>query len=83
MAVQYGNATVVPVGYPQPQPSVVVVQGNPRQHVQGLCPYCGVGVPQKSFTLLGIILAFVFFPIGILCCLAMKERTCGHCHATI
>ncbi|XP_074648268.1 membrane protein BRI3-like [Tubulanus polymorphus] len=56
-----------------PQSSVVVVGG---------CPACRVGVLEDDFTCLGVCCAILFFPIGILCCLAMRERRCPHCGAT-
>ena len=49
------------------QPAVVVMGG-------GNCPSCRVGVLSDDYSCCGIFLAIFFFPIGILCCLAMKER---------
>ncbi|XP_061081216.1 brain protein I3 [Conger conger] len=54
------------------QPSVVVVGG---------CPACRVGVLEEDFTCLGILCAIIFFPIGILCCLCMRQKTCPNCGA--
>ncbi|KAA0196922.1 hypothetical protein HAZT_HAZT007972 [Hyalella azteca] len=48
----------------------------------GGCPACRVGVLNEEFSLGGLCCAFWFFPIGILCCLAMRERRCTNCHAT-
>lgn len=56
----------------QPQSSVVVVGG---------CPACRVGVLEDDFTCLGVCCAIFFFPIGILCCLAMRQRRCPNCGA--
>lgn len=56
----------------QPAPSVVVVGG---------CPACRVGVLEDDFTCCGVCCAIVFFPIGILCCLAMRQRRCPNCGA--
>uniref|UniRef100_A0A8C5Q8D9 Membrane protein BRI3 n=1 Tax=Leptobrachium leishanense TaxID=445787 RepID=A0A8C5Q8D9_9ANUR len=53
--------------------SVVVVGG---------CPACRVGVLEESFTCLGLFCAIFFFPIGILFCLALKQRRCPNCGAT-
>ena len=66
------------MGYPgyvsaQPAPGVVIVSG------AGACPYCHVGYPREDYPCCAICLAIWFFPIGILCCLAMKERVCSHC----
>ncbi|XP_052367908.1 brain protein I3 [Oncorhynchus keta] len=55
------------------QPSVVVVGG---------CPACRVGVLEDDFTCLGIMCAVFFFPLGILFCLALRQRRCPNCGAT-
>ncbi|XP_068214209.1 membrane protein BRI3-like isoform X2 [Palaemon carinicauda] len=49
--------------------------------IVGGCPACRVGVLNEDFTLAGLCCAFWFFPIGILCCLAMRERRCSNCGA--
>ncbi|KAB7508081.1 Brain protein I3 [Armadillidium nasatum] len=49
--------------------------------VVGGCPACRVGVLDEEFTLPGLCCAFWFFPIGVLCCLAMRERRCTNCGA--
>uniref|UniRef100_A0A670KDX2 Membrane protein BRI3 n=1 Tax=Podarcis muralis TaxID=64176 RepID=A0A670KDX2_PODMU len=56
-----------------PTTSVVVVGG---------CPACRVGVLEDTFTCLGVFCAIVFFPIGILFCLALRQRRCPNCGAT-
>jgi len=40
-----------------------------------------VGVLQDEYTCLGIFCAIAFFPLGLLCCLAMKQRVCPNCGA--
>lgn len=62
----------------------VVVQSVPVASVimVGGCPACRVGVLNEEFTLGGLCCAFWFFPIGLLCCLAMRERRCTNCGAT-
>ncbi|XP_075994933.1 membrane protein BRI3 [Genypterus blacodes] len=55
------------------QPSVVVVGG---------CPACRVGVLEDDFTCLGILCAIFFFPLGILFCVALRQRRCPNCGAT-
>ncbi|XP_016084980.1 brain protein I3-like [Sinocyclocheilus grahami] len=55
------------------QPSVVVVGG---------CPACRVGVLEDDFTCLGIMCAIIFFPLGILFCLILRQRRCPNCGAT-
>ncbi|KAL4240823.1 hypothetical protein ACF0H5_001611 [Mactra antiquata] len=62
------------------QPTQVVTT-QPTTVVAGGCPTCGVGRVDDSFTTVGIILAILFFPLGILCCLLMKEKKCDRCGA--
>ncbi|KAM3960717.1 membrane protein BRI3 [Aphomia sociella] len=47
----------------------------------GACPACRVGILEDDFTCLGILCAIFFFPLGILCCLALKNRRCSNCGA--
>ena len=71
------NPTYIPQQqgiYGQPPQNVVIVAGS-----VGTCPYCRVGYPREDFSCCGIFCAIFFFPIGILCCLAMRETTCSHC----
>ncbi|CAL4105081.1 unnamed protein product [Meganyctiphanes norvegica] len=49
--------------------------------VEGACPSCRVGVLQSEFTCCGICLGICFFPIGLLCCWAMREKVCTSCQA--
>ncbi|XP_043945648.1 brain protein I3 [Protopterus annectens] len=58
----------------QPATTSVVVVGG--------CPACRVGVLEDSFTCLGILCAILFFPIGILFCIALRQRRCPNCGAT-
>ncbi|KAL2298977.1 hypothetical protein Nmel_014588, partial [Mimus melanotis] len=44
-------------------------------------PFCRVGVLEDTFTCLGVLCAIVFFPIGILFCLALRQRRCPNCGA--
>lgn len=73
MLMQPGMTTVQPVA----QTGVVVVQQQ-----RGNCPRCRNGFLTEDYSACGIILAILFFPIGILCCLAMREQRCTNCHAT-
>jgi len=59
--------------YGQPQHTTVVVDEFDR------CPHCQVGYMNQEFTCCGIVCAILFFPIGLLCCLLMKEHRCGSC----
>ncbi|KAI0207133.1 hypothetical protein LSAT2_008219 [Lamellibrachia satsuma] len=67
--------------YMQPPPSTVIIQAQPPVILVGGCPACRVGVLQDDFTCLGVFCAIFFFPLGILCCLAMRERRCPNCGA--
>ncbi|GFO16009.1 Brain protein i3 [Plakobranchus ocellatus] len=91
----YGKPGVPPPGqYHHHQPryqgsnvtsyqSNIVVSQYPTQSVVlvGGCPSCRVGVLEDDFTCLGVVCAILFFPLGILCCLAMRQRRCAHCGA--
>ncbi|KAH3861935.1 brain protein I3-like [Dreissena polymorpha] len=86
-SVGYDQSKAYQGGY-QPLPSYqqqtthqVIVQQQPQIIVVGGCPACRIGVLQDDYTCLGVCCAILFFPIGILCCLAMKERRCPHCGA--
>ena len=56
--------------YQVQQPQMVI------QQVPGACPH---QVVREDFSLLGIALAIICFPVGIICCLVMKERRCAQC----
>lgn len=57
---------------PQPAQQVTIIR-------KGNCPSCQAGIIREDFTCCGIALAFIFFPIGILCCWLMRERKCSNC----
>ncbi|XP_048759153.1 brain protein I3-like isoform X2 [Ostrea edulis] len=61
----------------------VVVQQQPATQVVlvGGCPACRMGVLEEDYTCLGVLCAILFFPLGILCCLAMRQRRCPNCGA--
>lgn len=69
-----------PQGYGATATTVVVE--NPDIVVIGGCPACRVGVLEDDFTCMGVLCAILFFPLGILCCLAMREKRCSNCGAT-
>ena len=37
------------------------------------CPQCNVGFLQDDYGIGAILLAILFFPLGVLCCLALGE----------
>ncbi|KAH9504103.1 Integral membrane protein 2C [Bulinus truncatus] len=60
----------------------VVIQSPTQQVVVvGGCPACRIGILEDDFTCLGVLCAILFFPLGVLCCLAMRQRRCNHCGA--
>ncbi|CAH1794583.1 unnamed protein product [Owenia fusiformis] len=73
MGQTYQQTTTVIHGQPQPTYTNVVVVGG--------CPACRVGVLEDDYTCLGVCCAIFFFPIGLLCCLAMRQRRCPNCGA--
>ncbi|XP_071962378.1 membrane protein BRI3-like [Antedon mediterranea] len=70
-------------GYPPQQAygQPVTVTHTTNVVVVGGCPACRVGVLEDDFTVLGVLCAILFFPLGILCCLAMRQRRCPNCGA--
>ncbi len=64
-----GNVHIV-----SPPQTVVLVNG-------GGCPNCGVGYLRDDYGCFAIFLAIFFFPLGVLCCLAMREQRCSNCSA--
>ena len=65
----YGSTIVI-----QPPAEVVFVGG---------CPACQRGILEESFTLCGVLMAIIFFPLGLLCCLLMREKRCSNCGSSI
>ncbi|XP_055335402.1 brain protein I3-like [Paramacrobiotus metropolitanus] len=55
-----------------PQPEIAIIGG---------CPACRVGVLDDHYTCSGILCAIFLFPLGILCCLATRQRRCSNCGA--
>jgi len=58
-------------------PQVIVVQQGPV--ATGNCPVCRQGNLYEEYSCCGICLAIFFFPIGLICCLLMKDKRCSHC----
>lgn len=44
------------------------------------CPVCRIGVLEENYPCCALCCAIVFFPVGILCCCAMRNKRCSHCH---
>ncbi|XP_066245755.1 membrane protein BRI3-like isoform X1 [Euwallacea similis] len=62
--------------------ATTIIVENPEVIVVGACPACRIGVLEDDFTCLGVLCAILFFPLGILCCLAMREKRCSNCGAS-
>ncbi|KAL4239794.1 hypothetical protein ACF0H5_000597 [Mactra antiquata] len=79
----YNPANYGQPAYGQAYPTNVTVitqPGQPGNRAPGTCPYCGLGTGRSSYTMLGLLIAFCFFPLGVICCLMMTERRCTNCN---
>lgn len=45
----------------------------------GGCSACRIGVLEDNYPCAGLCCAIIFFPVGILCCLLMKNKRCSNC----
>lgn len=84
-ASSHGGYQQVPsYGAFETTPVNVVIQQTPHVPqeiiVIGGCPACRIGILEDSYPCIGLLCAIVFFPIGILCCLAMKNKRCSNCN---
>ncbi|CAL4116266.1 unnamed protein product [Meganyctiphanes norvegica] len=67
--------------FPQQGQPVVVSPTTTVIVVGAQCPSCRVGVLEPQFTCCGVCLGICFFPLGLLCCWAMREKVCTSCQA--
>uniref|UniRef100_A0A1B6DBQ6 Membrane protein BRI3 n=1 Tax=Clastoptera arizonana TaxID=38151 RepID=A0A1B6DBQ6_9HEMI len=78
-------SVIQPVVSGQPNYGATTITVQPEQvHniiIVGVCPACRIGVLEDDYTCLGIFCAIFFFPLGILACLALKNRRCTNCGA--
>lgn len=52
------------------------------KQVETICgSFFQVGVLEDDYTCMGLLCAIFFFPLGILCCLLLKNRRCSNCGA--
>merc|ERR1739838_338812 len=64
----------------QQQPTGIIIPGIVQG--TGTCPTCRMGNLESSFTVCGIVLGVLFFPLGVLCCFLMMEKKCTNCGST-
>jgi len=71
--------------YGTAQPGQFIIQQQPPQQtvlVLGGCPSCRVGHLEDEFTCCGICCCILFFPLGLICLFAMREKRCINCGAS-
>uniref|UniRef100_A0A182MZ79 Membrane protein BRI3 n=1 Tax=Anopheles dirus TaxID=7168 RepID=A0A182MZ79_9DIPT len=66
-----------------PQVTIQTVPAQTAVHQQIIvvngCPVCRIGMLEDDYSCLGIFCAIFFFPLGILACLALRNRRCTNC----
>jgi len=67
---------------PQGYGSTIVVHQQPEVIIIGGCPVCRIGSLEEDFTCLGVLIGILLFPLGLICCLAMRNKRCTHCGIT-
>ncbi|KAF5295878.1 hypothetical protein FQR65_LT10366 [Abscondita terminalis] len=77
----YPQTMGVNYGATAPQTTTTTIIVPPEIILVGACPACRIGILEDDYTCLGLLCAILFFPIGILCCLALKNRRCSNCGA--
>jgi len=60
----------------QKQQTLVIPVYNPNP---GPCAAGGGHDIHEEFTCCGLCLGIVFFPLGLICCLTMKDKQCARC----
>ncbi|XP_037952055.1 uncharacterized protein LOC119682609 [Teleopsis dalmanni] len=74
----YGALETTPVSVEDPSDGEADTLPIPRIAI-GDCPACRVGQLEDGYSCLGLVCAIVLFPIGIICCMAMKNKRCPSC----
>ncbi|KAL4239795.1 hypothetical protein ACF0H5_000598 [Mactra antiquata] len=77
---QYNPGPPPPQQMQTTQAATVTVVTQPGMQRPGACPYCGIGFARSDYTILGILIALLFFPLGIICCMMMTETKCTNCN---
>ena len=54
------------------------IQQQPMRKVR-ICKYCNIGDLIQGYSYFGLFLAVFLFPIGILCCLGLRNLKCSNC----
>ncbi|XP_035915247.1 uncharacterized protein LOC118513505 [Anopheles stephensi] len=79
MGANKGTVPIIPqvtIQTGQPARSEII---NQQIIVVNGCPVCRIGMLEDDYSCLGIFCAIFFFPLGILACLALRNRRCTNC----
>lgn len=77
--VNYGTINSPPVPNYQPPPQTVIVGIPSDIRLVGGCSVCRIGVLEDNYPACAICCAIFFFPLGVLFCLALRNKRCSHC----